>query len=222
MGISKGGLYKKFFKRLMDFCLSLIALFVLSPIFLIVAILVRIKLGSPVIFKQERPGLNEKIFRMYKFRTMTGEEDENGRLLPDSVRLTKFGRFLRSTSLDELPELFNILIGDMSLVGPRPLLVQYLPLYNQYQRRRHEVRPGLTGLAQANGRNAISWEEKFELDVKYVDNLTFIEDWKIIILTAKKVLCREGINSETAATMEFFEGSGADETDGSRNKHINS
>lgn len=174
---------------------------------MVVALLVRINLGSPVIFKQQRPGLNEKIFTMYKFRTMTDERDENGELLPDAVRLTKFGKFLRSTSLDELPELFNILKGDMSIVGPRPLLVQYLPLYNEHQRRRHEVRPGLTGLAQVNGRNAISWEEKFDLDVQYVDNVTFINDWKIIFTTLKKVTLREGINSETAATMEFFEGS---------------
>jgi lipopolysaccharide/colanic/teichoic acid biosynthesis glycosyltransferase len=204
---SKGGIYKRFIKRPMDFILSLIAIIVLSPIFLIVALLVKIKLGSPVIFKQQRPGLNEKIFTMYKFRTMTDERDENGELLPDSVRLTKFGRLLRSTSLDELPELFNILKGDMSIVGPRPLLVQYLPLYNDHQKRRHEVRPGLTGLAQVNGRNAISWEEKFDLDVRYVDNVSFIEDWKIVLLTIKKVFAREGITSETSATMEFFEGS---------------
>jgi len=191
----------------MDFILSLIVLIILSPVFLVVAFLVRVNLGSPVIFKQQRPGLNEKIFTMYKFRTMTDERDENGELLPDAVRLTKFGKFLRSTSLDELPELFNILKGDMSIVGPRPLLVQYLPLYNEHQRRRHEVRPGLTGLAQVNGRNAISWEEKFDLDVQYVDNVTFINDWKVIFTTLKKVTLREGINSETAATMEFFEGS---------------
>jgi len=203
---SKGGIYKRFIKRPMDFILSLIAIIVLSPVFLIVALLVKIKLGSPVIFKQQRPGLNEKIFTMYKFRTMTDERDENGELLPDSVRLTKFGKFLRSTSLDELPELFNILKGDMSIVGPRPLLVQYLPLYNDHQKRRHEVRPGLTGLAQVNGRNAISWEEKFDLDVRYVDHVSFIEDWKIILLTVKKVFVREGINSETAATMEPFTG----------------
>ena len=204
---SNQGIYQRYFKRPMDFILSLIALIILSPVFLVVALLVRINLGSPVIFKQQRPGLNEKIFTMYKFRTMTDERDENGELLPDAVRLTKFGKFLRSTSLDELPELFNILKGDMSIVGPRPLLVQYLPLYNEHQRRRHEVRPGLTGLAQVNGRNAISWEEKFDLDVQYVDNVTFINDWKIIFTTLKKVTLREGINSETAATMEFFEGS---------------
>lgn len=202
----KGGIYRRFFKRPMDFILSLIAIIVLSPVFLIIAILVRINLGSPVIFKQKRPGLNEKIFTMYKFRTMTDERDEKGELLPDSERITKFGKFLRSTSLDELPELFNILKGDMSIVGPRPLLVEYLPLYNDFQRRRHEVRPGLSGLAQINGRNAISWKEKFKLDVEYVDNITFVGDWKIILLTIKKVLIREGINSETAATMEPFKG----------------
>lgn len=204
---SKGGIYRRFVKRPMDFILSLIAIIVLSPIFLIVAFLVRTKLGSPVLFKQKRPGLNEEVFMMYKFRTMTDEKDENGNLLPDNVRLTKFGRLLRSTSLDELPELFNILKGDMSVIGPRPLLVQYLSLYNEHQKRRHEVRPGLSGLAQVSGRNAISWEDKFNLDVEYVDNVSFIEDWKIIFLTIKKVFVREGINSETAATMEFFEGS---------------
>lgn len=203
---SKGGIYRRFIKRPMDFVLSLLAISILSPIFLIVAILVRIKLGSPIIFKQKRPGLNEKIFTMYKFRTMTDERDEKGELLPDSVRLTKFGKFLRSTSLDELPELINILKGEMSFVGPRPLLVQYLPLYNDHQKRRHEVRPGLSGWAQVNGRNAISWEEKFVLDIEYIDNISFIGDWKIILLTIKKSLIREGINSETAATMEPFRG----------------
>ena len=203
---SKGGIYRRFIKRPMDFILSLIAIIVLSPILLIVAILVRIKLGSPVLFKQKRPGLNEKIFMMYKFRTMTDERDENGELLPDSVRLRSLVRLLRSTSLDELPELFNILKGDMSIIGPRPLLVQYLPLYNEHQKRRHEVRPGLSGLAQVSGRNAISWEDKFNLDVEYVDNVSFIGDWKIIFLTIKKVFVREGINSETAATMEPFKG----------------
>lgn len=203
----QGGLYRNYFKRLMDFILSLVAIIILSPILLVVAILVRVKLGSPVIFKQKRPGLNEKIFTMYKFRTMTDEKDENGELLPDSVRLTKFGRILRSTSLDELPELFNILKGDMSIVGPRPLLVQYLELYNDQQKRRHEVRPGLSGLAQVSGRNAISWEEKFDLDVEYVDNVSFLGDWKIIFLTIKKVFVKEGINSNTSATMEVFKGS---------------
>lgn len=203
---SEGGIYRTFVKRWMDFTLSLITILILSPVLLIVAVLVRVKLGSPVLFKQERPGRNEKVFMMYKFRTMTDERNENGELLPDSVRLTKFGKFLRSTSLDELPELFNILKGDMSIIGPRPLLVQYLPLYNQHQKRRHEVRPGLSGLAQVSGRNAISWEEKFNLDVEYVDNVSFIEDWKIILLTVKKVFAREGINSETATTMEPFRG----------------
>ncbi|WP_328824354.1 sugar transferase [Metabacillus schmidteae] len=203
---SKGGIYRRFIKRPMDIMLSLIAIVVLSPILLVVAILVRTKLGSPVLFKQKRPGLNEEIFLMYKFRTMTDERDDRGELLPDSVRLTKFGRLLRSTSLDELPELFNILKGDMSIIGPRPLLVQYLPLYNNHQKRRHEVRPGLSGLAQVSGRNAISWEDKFNLDVEYVDNVSFIEDWKIIFLTIKKVFVREGINSETAATIEPFKG----------------
>lgn len=203
---AKGGIYRKYFKRPMDFILSLLAIIVLSPVLLVVAVLVKVKLGSPVIFKQKRPGLNEKIFTLYKFRTMTDERDENGELLPDEIRLTKFGKFLRSTSLDELPELFNILIGDMSIIGPRPLLVQYLPLYNKHQKRRHEVRPGLSGLAQVSGRNAISWEDKFNLDVEYVDNISFIGDWKIILLTIKKVFVREGINSETAATMEPFKG----------------
>jgi lipopolysaccharide/colanic/teichoic acid biosynthesis glycosyltransferase len=203
---SKGGIYREFIKRPMDFILSLIAIIVLSPVLLLVVILVRVKLGRPVLFKQKRPGLNGKIFTMYKFRTMTDERDQNGKLLPDSVRLTKFGRFLRSTSLDELPELFNILKGDMSIIGPRPLLVQYLPLYDDHQKRRHEVRPGLSGLAQVRGRNAISWEDKFNLDVEYVDNVSFIGDWKIIFLTIKKVFVREGINSETAATMEPFKG----------------
>jgi len=206
MNNSKGGIYRRFIKRPMDFMLSLIAIIVLSPILLVVAILVRTKLGSPVLFKQKRPGLNEEIFMMYKFRTMTDEKDDKGKLLPDSVRLTKFGRLLRSTSLDELPELINILKGDMSIIGPRPLLVQYLPLYNNHQKRRHEVRPGLSGLAQVSGRNAISWEDKFNLDVEYVDNVSFIEDWKIIFLTIKKVFVREGINSETAATIEPFKG----------------
>lgn len=204
---SKGGIYRRFVKRPMDFLLSLIAIIVLSPILLVVAILVRTKLGSPVLFKQKRPGLNEEIFLMYKFRTMTDERNDKGELLPDSVRLTRFGRLLRSSSLDELPELFNILKGEMSIIGPRPLLVQYLPLYNNHQKRRHEVRPGLSGLAQVSGRNAISWEDKFNLDVEYVENVSFINDWKIIFYTIKKVFVREGINSETAATMEYFEGS---------------
>lgn len=191
----------------MDIVLSFIAIILLSPFLLIIAFLVRIKLGSPVIFKQDRPGLNEKIFTLYKFRTMTDERDENGELLPDEKRMTKYGKFLRSTSLDELPELFNIFKGDMSLVGPRPLLVQYLPLYDEYQRRRHEVRPGLSGLAQISGRNTLSWEEKFRLDVEYVHNISFIGDFKIILSTLKKVFVREGINSDNSVTMEPFTGS---------------
>jgi len=173
---------------------------------LITAILVCTKLGSPVIFKQERPGLNGEVFCLYKFRTMTDEKDDDGNLLPDEVRLTKFGKILRSTSLDELPELINILKGDMSVVGPRPLLVRYLPRYNAHQCRRHEVRPGFTGYAQVNGRNALSWEDKFNLDVEYVDSVTFLGDWKIIFKTVKTVLLREGISSESSATMEEFMG----------------
>ena len=203
----KKGIYRRFLKRPMDFILSLMAIIVLSPVLIIVGVLVRVKLGSPVLFKQKRPGLNEKIFTMYKFRTMTDEKDKNGELLPDSVRLTRFGRMLRSTSLDELPELFNILKGDMSIVGPRPLLIQYLELYNDHQKRRHEVRPGLSGHAQVNGRNAISWEDKFNLDVEYVDNVSFLGDWKIILLTIKKVFVKEGISSDTSVTMEAFRGS---------------
>ena len=204
-------MYKKYLKRVMDFILSLIAIIVLSPVLLITAILVRIKLGSPVLFKQERPGKDEKIFRLYKFRTMTDARDEQGNLLPDDVRLTKFGKMLRSTSLDELPELFNILKGDMSIIGPRPLLVRYLSRYNAEQKRRHEVRPGLSGLAQVNGRNAISWEEKFKYDVEYVDNVTFVGDWKIIFQTVWNVLKRDGISSDTSVTMEEFMGN---ETEG--------
>ncbi|MEK4251413.1 sugar transferase [Paenibacillus sp. FSL W7-1287] len=204
--MKKKGFYERFIKRPQDFILALIALVLLSPILLLVAILVRIKLGSPVIFKQQRPGLNEKIFEMYKFRTMTDERDSNGQLLPDDVRLTRFGKLLRSTSLDELPELINILKGDMSFVGPRPLLVQYLALYDENEKRRHDVRPGLSGLAQVNGRNAISWEDKFALDIKYVDSVEFLSDWKIIFLTGKKVFVREGISSNTAVTMEPFRG----------------
>lgn len=206
MKSSKSGIYSRFVKRPMDFTLSLFAIIILSPVFLVVMLLVKLKIGSPIIFKQERLGLNEKTFMMYKIRTMTDERDEEGNLFPDSVRLTKFGEFLRSTSLDELPELFNILKGDMSIVGPRPLLVEYLPLYSTHQKRRHEVRPGLSGLAQVNGRNAISWDEKFNLDVEYVDNITFVEDWRIIFLTIKKVFVREGINANNAATMEPFKG----------------
>ena len=200
-------MYKKRIKRCLDIVLSLCGIIVLSPVLLVQFILVRVKLGSPVLLKQERPGKGEKIFTLCKFRTMTDARDEKGELLPDEVRLTKFGRLLRATSLDELPELFNILKGDMSVIGPRPLLVRYLPRYNSFQRRRHEVRPGLTGLAQVNGRNALTWEEKFEYDVRYVDNLTFAMDVRIFFATVRAVLKHEGINSETSATMEEFMGS---------------
>lgn len=198
--------YDRYIKRLLDILLSGLALLILWPVLLVVAVLVRCKLGSPVIFCQERPGKNEKIFKLYKFRTMTDARDGQGNLLPDEVRLTKFGRLLRSTSLDELPELWNILKGDMSLVGPRPLLVKYLPLYNEQQRHRHDVRPGLTGWAQVNGRNTLSWEEKFQYDVWYVEHISFLLDVKTVFLTVKKVSCREGISSDTAATMEEFKG----------------
>ena len=197
-------IYKKCVKRLLDFILSLIALIVLSPVMLVVALLVRIKLGSPILFKQKRPGKNERIFTIYKFKTMTDKRDENGELLPDENRLTKFGKALRSASLDELPELANILKGNMSIVGPRPLLVRYLPHYDDFQKRRHEVRPGLTGLAQINGRNATTWPERFAYDIKYVDSVSFAQDMKIIFATIKAVLKREGITSETSATMESF------------------
>ena len=198
--------YRHYGKRLLDFVATLIAFVLLSPILLIVAVLVRVELGSPIIYRQQRPGLNERIFTLYKFKTMTDEKDENGNLLPGGARLTKFGRLLRATSLDELPELFNILKGDMAIVGPRPLLVKYLPLYNSQQRRRHEVRPGLTGLAQVSGRNAISWEDKFNLDVTYIESLSLMGDLKIILRTIKKVVAKEGISSEKSVTMEAFEG----------------
>ena len=190
-------LYEKCLKRVFDFVLSLIAIICLSPVMLITAILVRIKLGSPVIFRQERPGKDEKIFAMYKFRTMTDERDANGELLPDAVRLTKFGRMLRATSLDELPELWNILKGDMSLIGPRPLLVSYLPYYTTEEKLRHTVRPGLTGLAQVSGRNLLDWDKRFATDVEYVRNLTFAMDVKIFFLTIKKVFVRENIEVDT-------------------------
>ena len=206
MSSHKKGFYEKFIKRPQDFLCALLAIIVLSPVMLITAILVRTKLGSPVIFKQERPGLNGKIFTLYKFRTMTDKKDENGNLLPDEIRLTNFGKKLRSTSLDELPELFNILNGDMAVVGPRPLLVRYLPRYNAHQARRHEVRPGFTGYAQVNGRNSITWEDKFDKDVYYVDHVTFFGDWKIVFQTVSTVLKKEGISSDTSATMEEFMG----------------
>lgn len=202
----KAGFYEKVVKRVLDFSISLVAIIILSPIMLVTAILVRRKLGSPVIFCQKRPGKDEKIFSMYKFRSMTDEKDENGKLLPDETRLTGFGKKLRSTSLDELPELFNILKGDMSIVGPRPLLIAYLERYNEEQKHRHDVRPGLTGLAQVNGRNAISWEQKFSYDVEYVKNVSFKNDLKIIFQTVGRVLKKDGINSATSATMEEFIG----------------
>jgi lipopolysaccharide/colanic/teichoic acid biosynthesis glycosyltransferase len=206
MSEHKKGFYEKYIKRPQDFICALLAIVVLSPVLLVVSILVKIKLGSPVIFSQERPGLDGKIFKLHKFRTMTDARNEKGNLLPDEARLTDFGKKLRSTSLDELPELLNIIKGDISVVGPRPLLVRYLPRYNKRQARRHEVRPGLTGLAQVNGRNAVSWEEKFEYDVQYVDDITFLGDWKIIFKTVFAVLKREGVSSDTSATMEEFMG----------------
>lgn len=197
-------MYRKYFKRLVDILCALAAIIVFSWLYIIVAVLVRIKLGSPVLFKQERPGLNGKIFKLYKFRTMTDERDENGNLLPDDVRLTKFGRMLRKTSLDELPEAFNILKGDMSVVGPRPLLVSYLPYYTEEEQHRHDVRPGLTGLAQVNGRNTITWEQKFEYDLEYVHNVTFITDVKIIWKTIFKFIKREDIRVGKEFVVEKF------------------
>lgn len=203
----KKGIYEKYVKRPQDFICALLASVVLSPILLLVAVLVRLKLGSPILFAQERPGLDGKVFKMYKFRTMTNEMDEQGNPLPDEMRLTSFGKKLRSLSLDELPELGAVLAGKMAVCGPRPLLVRYLPLYNAHQARRHEVRPGITGYAQVHGRNAISWEEKFDLDVEYVDHITFLGDWKIIFQTVVTVLTRRGISSDTSVTMEEFMGS---------------
>lgn len=201
------GFYERYIKRPQDFLCALLASIVFSPLMIVTAVLVRIKLGFPVIFKQERPGLDGRIFHLYKFRSMSDAKDEQGNFLPDEQRLGKFGRMLRASSLDELPELFNILKGDMAVVGPRPLLVSYLPLYNQHQARRHEVRPGFTGYAQVHGRNAISWEEKFDYDVAYVEHITFLGDWKIILKTIATVLKREGISSENSATMDRFQGS---------------
>lgn len=198
-------MYKKIFKRFFDIIISLFGLIILSPIILIVAILVRIKLGSPIIFKQERPGKGEKIFKLYKFRSMSDKKDENGELLPDSERLTKFGKILRATSLDEIPELINILKGEMSLIGPRPLAVCYLPYYNEKERHRHDVRPGLTGLAQINGRNAVNWDKRFAYDVEYVNNITFINDCKILFKTFYKVLKRDDVVVTGTGTVIDFD-----------------
>jgi lipopolysaccharide/colanic/teichoic acid biosynthesis glycosyltransferase len=200
-------MYKHFFKRLIDFTLSLIGFIVISPIFIIVWVWLTIaNKGAGALFFQERPGKDEKIFKVIKFKTMTDERDASGKLLPDAKRLTKVGRFVRSTSLDEIPQLINVIKGDMSLIGPRPLLVQYLPLYNENQKRRHEVKPGITGWAQVNGRNAISWEQKFAYDVWYVDNVSLSLDVKILLKTIQKVFKREGISSNSSATMEPFKG----------------
>ena len=199
--------YEKYFKRPFDLLCGFAALTVFCWLYIILAIMIRIKLGSPILFSQERPGKDEKIFKLYKFRTMTDEKDENGKLLPDEMRLTRFGKMLRATSLDEIPEVFNIIKGDMSVVGPRPLLVKYLPLYSEEQKHRHDVRPGLSGHAQVNGRNSVSWEEKFKLDVEYVYNITFLGDLKIIFCTVRKAFRkREGISSQTSVTMEEFKG----------------
>ena len=203
----KKGFYEKYIKAPQDVFLACIALIILSPVLLVVAILVRTKLGSPVIFKQERAGKNGQPYYMYKFRSMSDLRDENGELLPDEMRLGKFGKILRSTSLDELPSLWNVVRCETALVGPRSLYVRYVPRYNQQQARRLEVRPGITGLAQVNGRNAISWEQRFEYDVEYVDNVTFVGDWKIMFKTVGKVFKREGITSATSVTMEEFKGS---------------
>ena len=196
----------KVLKRLFDLILSIVGLLFLLPVIALIVLLVRLKIGSPIFFEQRRPGLNGEIFKLVKFKTMTNERDKNGNLLSDEIRLTKFGKFLRSTSLDELPGLWNVLKGDMSLVGPRPLLVEYLPLYSEKQSRRHEVRPGITGWAQVNGRNAISWNEKFELDLWYVDNQSIWLDVKILWLTLKKVIRREGVTKDGHATTEYFKG----------------
>jgi len=209
--MKKNGIYNKVIKRIIDILISGIALIILSPIILILYILVKSKLGSPVFFSQERPGKDGKIFKMYKFRSMTDAKDENGNLLPDEVRLTSFGRKLRSTSLDELPELWNIFKGDMSIIGPRPLLVQYLPRYTEEQSHRHDIRPGLTGLAQVSGRNALSWEDKFKYDIEYVNNVSLSLDIKIFFRTVKAVLTHEGISAAGEATMGEFMGTEAKE-----------
>lgn len=205
----KQGIYEKYIKRMFDIIISLTALVILSPVLLVMAVLVRAKLGSPVIFHQDRPGYRERVFKLCKFRSMTDERGADGELLPDEVRLTKFGKALRATSLDELPELWNILKGDMSLIGPRPLLVKYLPLYNEFQRHRHDVKPGLTGWAQVNGRNTITWEQRFEYDVYYVNHISFVMDLKILFQTVAVVFRHSDINSATDATMEAFTGTGS-------------
>lgn len=217
---SSGGIYRRFIKRPMDFVLALIAIVILIPLFIIVAFLVRMKLGSPIIFKQERPGMNEQIFTMYKFRTMTSRVDENGNLLPDNLRLTKFGKLLRSTSLDELPEIFNILKGDMSIVGPRPLATIYLPYYNSEEKLRHTVRPGLTGLAQINGRNTINWEERFGYDINYVNNITFLIDVKIVLKTVLKVFKREGVTVRGTTEVVSFHIYRQNQFDNNKEKRI--
>lgn len=203
----KQGIYEKYVKRMLDIVLSLVFILLFWWVYVIISLLVRVKLGSPVLFRQQRPGKDGKVFDMVKYRTMTDQRDEKGELLPDEMRLTKFGKLLRATSLDELPEIFLILKGDLSIIGPRPLLVSYLPLYNEHQKRRHEVKPGLTGYAQVNGRNAISWEEKFDLDVWYVDHVSFVTDIKILFKTVQVVFKRSGISSGTSETMEAFVGS---------------
>ena len=203
----KPGIYEKYVKRMLDIVLSLAFILLFWWVYVIISLLVRVKLGSPVLFRQQRPGKDGKIFDMIKYRTMTDQRDEKGELLPDEMRLTKFGKLLRATSLDELPEIFLILKGDLSIIGPSPLLVSYLPLYNEHQKRRHEVKPGLTGYAQVNGRNAISWEEKFDLDVWYVDHVSFVTDIKILFKTVQVVFKRSGISSGTSETMEAFVGS---------------
>lgn len=199
-------MYKVFFKRIFDFVLSLMALIVLSPLFVVLIVIGFIKMKGNPFFTQDRPGKDEKIFKLIKFRSMSEEKDKDGNYLPDDQRLTKYGKVLRSTSLDELPELINILKGDMAIVGPRPLLVQYLPLYNEEQRHRHDVRPGLTGLAQVNGRNLLSWQDKFKYDIEYINNISLLGDIKIILKTVKNVLTHEGINGEGSSTVEYFNG----------------